>query len=87
MICQSNNSTANAAHEFLNRHGIVSHLYHGAIPAAERQSLLSKIQRSSSMIMICTNIASRGLDFANIDHVIQLEFAHSLVDHLHRIGR
>jgi superfamily II DNA/RNA helicase len=86
------NSTADAAYAFLTHRGIKCHLYHKNVPAAERAAILTQFQRAPSpssepLIMICTNLAARGLDFAKIDHVIQMEFALSLVDHFHRIGR
>jgi len=37
--------------------------------------------------MVCTNMAARGLDTMNVDHVIQFEFAKNVVDYLHRVGR
>ena len=37
--------------------------------------------------MVCTNLASRGLDTMKVDHVIQFEFAKNVVDFIHRVGR
>lgn len=38
-------------------------------------------------VMVSTNLASRGIDFVGVEHVIQYHFAQSLVDHIHRVGR
>ena len=38
-------------------------------------------------MMVCTNMAARGLDTMLVDHVIQFEFAKNVVDYIHRIGR
>jgi superfamily II DNA/RNA helicase len=38
-------------------------------------------------VMVCTDLASRGIDFQNVDIVIQAEFALNVVEYLHRIGR
>ncbi len=38
-------------------------------------------------ILVCSGLASRGIDFPNVGHVIQFDFAGNSVDHLHRIGR
>ena len=37
--------------------------------------------------MVCTNMAARGLDTMDVDHVIQFEFAKNVVDYIHRVGR
>jgi superfamily II DNA/RNA helicase len=38
-------------------------------------------------VMVCTDLVSRGIDFKDVDIVIQAEFALNVVDYLHRIGR
>lgn len=38
-------------------------------------------------VMVSTNLASRGIDFVDVEHVVQFHFAQSLVDHIHRVGR
>lgn len=38
-------------------------------------------------MMVCTDAAARGIDIANVTHVVQADFAASAVDFLHRIGR
>jgi superfamily II DNA/RNA helicase len=37
--------------------------------------------------MVCTNLASRGLDFQDVKHVIMFDFPYTLADYLHRVGR
>ena len=37
--------------------------------------------------MVCTNLASRGIDLDSVDHVIMYDFPHTLADYLHRAGR
>ncbi|TPR01354.1 Pantoate-beta-alanine ligase family protein [Aspergillus niger] len=38
-------------------------------------------------VLICTDVASRGLDLPNVDLVVEYDPAFSAEDHLHRIGR
>lgn len=38
-------------------------------------------------IMICTDIAARGLDVPEVDHVIMFDFPLNPIDYLHRAGR
>ncbi len=55
--------------------------------AAIHEGNLKAFMEGRADIMISTNLASRGIDFMNVDHVIQFQFAQSLVDYIHRVGR
>jgi len=37
--------------------------------------------------MVCTDIAARGLDIPEIDHVVLFDFPLNPIDYLHRAGR
>jgi superfamily II DNA/RNA helicase len=38
-------------------------------------------------VLVCTDLAARGLDVPGVDVVVQLQFATNVVSHLHRMGR
>jgi len=38
-------------------------------------------------ILVCTDLASRGLDTRNVEHVILYDFPTTVQDYLHRVGR
>ena len=61
---------------------------HGSLPQALRTATLASFSRTSDpAILLCTDVASRGLDLPNIDLVIEYDPAFSSDDHLHRVGR
>ncbi|KAK8161099.1 ATP-dependent RNA helicase DBP7 [Phyllosticta citrichinensis] len=61
---------------------------HGSLAQSVRTSTLSTFTRSATpSVLICTDVASRGLDVPNVDFVIEYDPAFSADDHLHRIGR
>ena len=61
---------------------------HGSLPQVTRTATLAAFTKSKDpSVLICTDVASRGLDLPNIDFVIEYDPPFSADDHLHRIGR
>ncbi|KAL8831093.1 MAG: hypothetical protein Q9170_005443 [Blastenia crenularia] len=64
------------------------HKLHGSLTQQIRTATLSAFTRSTTpSILLCTDVASRGLDLPNIDLIIEYDPPFSSSDHLHRIGR
>ena len=70
--------------------------YHAKIPLGERATNLEEYRNyeagslddpSQIPILVCTDLASRGLDVPGVTAVVQLQFAGNVVAHLHRMGR
>ncbi|KAJ5178029.1 uncharacterized protein N7500_000728 [Penicillium coprophilum] len=67
---------------------VLLHRLHGSLPQAVRTATLGSFARSTeACVMICTDVASRGLDLPNVDLVVEYDPAFSADDHTHRIGR
>ena len=61
---------------------------HGSLVQTVRTSTLKSFTKSEHpSLLICTDIASRGLDLPDVDRVIELDPAFSREEHLHRVGR
>ena len=61
---------------------------HGSLEQKIRTATLHAFTRSTDpSILLCTDVASRGLDLPNIDLVIEYDPPFSSDDHLHRVGR
>jgi len=70
--------------------------YHAKIPLSERVSTLDRFRRYSPQtgkdddtvnVLVCTDLAARGLDVPGVNAIVQLQFAGNVVAHLHRMGR
>lgn len=64
----------------------VMHL-HGKQKQATRMAIFQKFSSSNNALMICTDIAARGLDFPAVDWVVQLDCPDDVDSYIHRVGR
>merc|ERR1719213_173238 len=60
---------------------------HGNMNPKKRKQVWKAFAGSEADVMVTTNLASRGLDFNNVHHVIMYDFPLNLADYLHRVGR
>ncbi|GMF29735.1 unnamed protein product [Phytophthora lilii] len=86
-------ASADALFDFLeNDKGMANcSLFHKEVDRGQRQKLLKRLDSEADsdkdLVVICTDIAARGLDTTKVSHVVQFEFASDVVSYLHRIGR
>lgn len=60
---------------------------HGEIPPLLRLKNVEKFRERDADILIATDLASRGLDFPFVSHIINFDFPKTTSDYLHRAGR
>ena len=72
---------------FLNEKSILNVFYHGALEQPERDAALCKFRNGTSNILVTTDLASRGLDIANIRYIIHYHLPGSEDIFTHRNGR
>ena len=73
--------------ETLGRVGHRVAVLHGDRRLSQRRRALEGFRRGQFRILVATDIAARGLDIANIGHVINYDLPNSPEDYVHRIGR
>lgn len=54
---------------------------------ADRRRAVERYERGDATVLVCTDLAARGIDVVRTEHVVQLDFAANAVAHLHRVGR
>ena len=62
-------------------------IIHGGLEQARRSSIFNRFRRKDITLLVATDIASRGLDFSHVSHVINYEFPHNPEVYTHRTGR
>ena len=60
---------------------------HSGRMQSDRDEALAGFRNGTYRILIATDIAARGLDIADIEHVVNYDFPRSSEDYVHRIGR
>ena len=53
----------------------------------KRTSVIKKFRSNKIQILVATDVAARGLDIPNIEHVINYDLPQQPEDYIHRIGR
>jgi superfamily II DNA/RNA helicase len=86
IFCNSVNSSR-AVQYALNENGIEATSYHGELNSRERTANIQDFRDGVQQYLVCTDLAARGLDIPEIDHVIIFDFPLNPIDYLHRSGR
>jgi ATP-dependent RNA helicase RhlE len=60
---------------------------HGNRSLSQRRAALEGFRRGTFRVLVATDIAARGIDVANIGHVVNYDLPNTPEDYIHRIGR
>jgi len=71
----------------LGQCGFKSESIHGNKTHSHRQRALGAFKDNRVQILVATDVAARGLDIADVSHVINYELPMTYEDYVHRIGR
>lgn len=62
-------------------------MLHGDMTQQERSKTFEKFKRCDSGLLLCTDVAARGLDIKKVDWVVQYDCPTQTDSYLHRVGR
>jgi ATP-dependent RNA helicase DDX41 len=74
-------------HEYLLIKGVSAVSIHGGKDQEERNEAIRQFKTYEKDVLIATDIAAKGLDFPDIQHVINYDMPEEIENHVHRIGR
>ncbi len=73
--------------KMLEERGFKAQSIHGDKNQSKRQQALALFKGGHSQILVATDVAARGLDIADVTHVINYDIPETYDDYVHRIGR
>jgi superfamily II DNA/RNA helicase len=79
-------SVERLSNELVER-GFKADAIHGGKSQGQRQRALSRFKRNEITVLVATDVAARGIDVADVTHVINYSTPQSYEDYVHRIGR
>ena len=71
----------------LHQSGIFASPFHGDMSQGARQQVLTEFKNGQWDVLVTTDLASRGIDIAQLAVVVNYDLPRSAVDYVHRIGR
>merc|ERR1712086_268715 len=74
-------------HEYLLLKGCLAVAIHGGKDMEERLRAVKEFKSFKKDILVATDVASKGLDFPEIQHVINYDMPDDIENYVHRIGR
>ncbi|PFH47084.1 hypothetical protein AMATHDRAFT_68432 [Amanita thiersii Skay4041] len=87
IIFSENKNEVDDIHEYLLLKGVEAVAIHGSKTQEERQYAIKAFKSGVKDVMVASGVASKGLDFNDIQHVIIFSMPKEIEDYVHQIGR
>lgn len=71
----------------LYANGVYATPFHGGLSQGARTQVIDEMHKGQWDVVVTTDLASRGLDIAQLPVVVNYDLPRSAVDYVHRIGR
>jgi superfamily II DNA/RNA helicase len=71
----------------LEKHGFSVGALHGDLDQRARMAALDAFRNDQVQLLVCSDVAARGLDIPDVSHIINYDAPHHSEDYVHRIGR
>ena len=87
MIFCNRKTAVRELNQSLRRHGFASSEIHGDMDQPARIAELDRFKAGDVNILVCSDVAARGLDIKGVSHVFNFDTPWHPDDYVHRIGR
>ncbi|MGC4995392.1 DEAD/DEAH box helicase [Streptomyces sp. DT195] len=86
IFCRTKRTAADIA-EQLQKRGFASGAVHGDLGQGAREQALRAFRNGKVDVLVCTDVAARGIDVSGVTHVINYQSPEDEKTYLHRVGR
>ncbi|MGW0583499.1 DEAD/DEAH box helicase, partial [Streptomyces sp. NPDC002920] len=86
VFCRTKRTAADLADQ-LQQRGFASGAVHGDLGQGAREQALRAFRNGKVDVLVCTDVAARGIDVEGVTHVINYQTPEDEKTYLHRIGR
>ncbi len=86
VFCNTKRNTDKVAKN-LRFSGIDAQAIHGGLPQGKRNNIMEMFHSGKSCVLVCTDVAARGLDIHGVSHVYNYDIPRESKQYIHRIGR
>jgi len=87
LIFANSKLEAEEAYNLIKDNGYRALLLHGGLENRDRQKAIKALNRQDYKYVICSDVASRGIDIEGVSHVVSLGLPKELEFYTHRAGR
>jgi len=87
IVFSDNKNEVDDIQEFLLRKGVEAVAIHGSKTQDEREYAIKSFKNGKKDVMVANSVASKGLDFPDIQHVINFSMPKDIEEYVHQIGR
>jgi len=86
VFCNTKRNTDKVA-KHLRFSGIDALAIHGGLTQSKRNNVMKLFHSGESCVLVCTDVAARGLDIHGVSHVYNYDIPWECKQYIHRIGR
>ncbi|HJH29162.1 MAG TPA: DEAD/DEAH box helicase [Methanosarcinaceae archaeon] len=86
VFCNTKRNTDKIAKKLRNT-GIDAIAIHGGLTQNKRNNIMQSFHSGKVSVLVCTDVAGRGLDIQGVSHVYNYEIPRESKQYIHRIGR
>jgi len=87
LIFCENKADVDDIHEYLLLKGVDAVSSHGGKAQEEREFAVKQFKLGKADVLVATDVAAKGLDFPDVQHVINFDMPKEIETYVHRIGR
>ncbi len=87
LVFCNHRETVDRISDLLFENGLGHDVFHGGMEQFDREKALLKFRNGSHRILITTDLAARGLDIPEVEHIVHYQLPYTEDAYIHRNGR